>query len=367
MINGKGIYIWYLNRGDGNGCIAGNLRLLVWLLKVNGFGHILIKVADGSVPLPGDFTTLVQLCRQEGIQVFGWQYIYTGSNSEADVAIRLSFEYGLDGFIVNAERQFDRVGMDDEARSYMCRLRSALGDDFPIGLSSYRYPSVHAEFPWRAFLEKCDLVMPQVYWMQDETPNAPLYNLAATFREHKQMFAALGFERPLVFTGASFSEHGWVATPEQVKVFLNAVSTMARSDDLVVDACNTWEMWEALTENPELWPVIAQYPWRYTPMSTFDEWAKSITDSLRSQGFQIPNPPATQVEPPGTFQVRFDGSVNLRKTPGGADIGDVKGVVTVSELTQQALYGGRWYTWAQVIEPAQWKDGWVAIDNGTRL
>jgi hypothetical protein len=169
MINGKGIYIWYLNRGDNKGCIAGNTRLLVWLLKVSGFGHVLLKVADGTAALPGDIARFVALCHQEGIQVFGWQYIYTGSNNEADVAIRLCFEYELDGFIVNAEKQFDRSGRDAAAANYMGRLRSGLGDDFTIGLSSYRYPSFHAEFPWRAFLEKCNLVMPQVYWMEDES------------------------------------------------------------------------------------------------------------------------------------------------------------------------------------------------------
>lgn len=360
MINGKGMYLWLLTRSE-------DIRWIVWLAKHAGLGHVLIKIADGTELSIGDITQLVESLHLEGIQAIGWQYIYYGSIAEADTAIRLCQQFGIDGFIVNAENQFDHAGMDGAARNYMSRLRSGLGDDFVIGLSSYRYPSQHADFPWKSFLTYCNINMPQVYWIQDERLSAPVRQSIQCVNEFKALYTTWGWSIPILMTGAAFSEHGWVASPEQVKNFLDAVNALADKESIVMRSCNFWEWWEARTENPSLWPIISQYEWSFTPMSDFNQWAEDVTLALRSQDFTISDPPITCLPDPETFQVRFDNTVNLRKTAGGTDIGDVKGLVLCTQPTQKAPYSGIWYEWAQVIEPAQWAGGWVAIDLGVRV
>src|SRR5690606_12307049 len=70
---------------------------------------------------------------------------------------------GLDGFVVNAEKEFKAAGMTSVAKKYMQRLRQELPNT-PIALISYRYPTLHAPFPFKTFLDYCDLSMPEVYW-----------------------------------------------------------------------------------------------------------------------------------------------------------------------------------------------------------
>ena len=353
------MYIWKLKRVED---IAG----LVWIAKEAKFGHVLIKIADGTDISEGNITDLVTMLHLEGIQAFGWQYIYTGSVGEADIASLLCQQYELDGFIVNAEKQFDQAGMDEVARNYMIRLRLGLGNDFVVGLSSYRYPSLHSDFPWRAFIERCDLVMPQVYWIGETDFGAPERNLAKTLSEHKTLFSALKISRPIVFTGAAFSEHGWVATDNQVGEFLKRVDQLSVSETLVLPAVNFWEWWECRVENPSLWTIIHNYEWRYLPVSKFNTWANAMTDALRLLGYPIPDPPITIVPEPEQFQVNFVNTVNLRDKPSGSDIGDVKGIVTIQPPTQHAPYQGHWYEWGQVVDPARFSGGWVAIDLGER-
>lgn len=360
MINGKGMFLWLLERSE-------TPKEIAWLAKNAGIGHILIKIADGAEAMPGDIQSVVNALRSEGIQALGWQYIYGAYPTiEARKAVELCQQYDLDGFIVNAEGQFDRVGMDEAARLYMTALRSGLGDDFVIGLSSYRYPAMHEQFPWKSFLERCNLVMPQVYWAMENDPGAPERNLKMTLNQHKTLYSKLRLSLPLVFTGAAYSEHGWTATPIQVEEFMIHVEQMTLSESLVLGACNFWEWWEARSENQNLWEVISRYQWRILPMSDFNIWANAVTVALRGAGHQIPDPPKTTIPAPETFRVQTRGKINLRDKPGGTDIGDVQGVMTIMPPTQRVTLGGNWYTWGKVVEPVECA-GWIALENTTRL
>ena len=101
-------------------------------------------------------------------------------------------------------------------------------------------------------------------------------------------------------------------------------------------------------------------------MSNFDVWALAVTDALRAQGNEIPDPPKTLQPEPQTFNVKTHGKINLRDKPAGKDIGDVNGVMTIMPPTQRVPLGGVWYTWGQVVDPADCA-GWIALENTTRL
>src|SRR3990172_4307675 len=109
---GKGMYLWQIKRvagGDPNRIarMSANARLT----------HVLIKVADGKYSynitngvdmVPG----LVASLRSHGIQAWGWQYIYGRDPiAEAKKGIERVKQFALDGFVVNAEKEFKADGM----------------------------------------------------------------------------------------------------------------------------------------------------------------------------------------------------------------------------------------------------------------
>lgn len=243
-LQGKGIYIWKIED-----CEGGNVNAIANLAEQANFTHVLVKVSDGvkaydnNEPKAGALFTAL---RNKGIAPWGWQYVY-GYNpvGEANVAVRQVKKYELDGFVINAESQYKEAGKKESATRYMSILRPGLSD-IPLGLSSYRFPSYHPQLPWREFLSKCDLNMPQVYWMG---AHDSALQLRRTIREFKGMTPM----RKIVPTGAAFKEHGWEPTPEEIIAFLDE----AKIQNL--DAANMWE-WSDARRNG-FWDTVADYQW----------------------------------------------------------------------------------------------------------
>jgi len=117
---GKGIFIWQIKQLAG-----GDANAITGLAKAAKLTHVLIKVADGKYSynitngvdmVPG----LVASLRSHGIQAWGWQYIYGRDPiAEAKKGIERVKQFALDGFVVNAEKEFKADGMDKVAKKYM--------------------------------------------------------------------------------------------------------------------------------------------------------------------------------------------------------------------------------------------------------
>lgn len=246
---GKGMYIWQVLS-----CEGGSAANIAMRAKEAGLGHVLIKVCDrhyawniGSNNLDLVRPVVASL-RAVGIEPWGWGYVYGDSPAaEADMAIRRIKDLQLDGFVVNAEAEYKLAGKRQAAITYMTRLRAAMGEEYPIGLSSYRYPSYHPQFPWREFLERVDINMPQVYWMQASNPG---WQLKRCIDE----FTSIQPNRPIVPTGAAFKEHGWTATAGQIREFL------ATAEELKLSSVNFWS-WQHARSQPALWDAVASYRW----------------------------------------------------------------------------------------------------------
>jgi hypothetical protein len=249
-LQGKGIFIWKIPQ-----CEGGNAQTIANVAKAGGFSHVLIKIADATSVYNTDKTTGVDLVppvvdalKAKGIQVWGWHYIY-GYNplGEAAIAISQTKKYRLDGYLIDAEVEFQLAGRDAVARTFMTELRKGLPST-NVGLSSFRWPSYHPTFPYKAFLEKCDVNMPQVYWMQAHNP---IYDLTKSYNEFKAMMPTM----PMVPTGPAFAEAGWQPTPAEVKDFLVA----ARS--LGMTAANLYSWDDCRTKLPPVWDTIVNYSW----------------------------------------------------------------------------------------------------------
>lgn len=134
--------------------------------------HVLIKIANDTRAYNVDsngndlIAPVVDALRAKGIQVWGWHYVYSHDPlGEAKIAISQTRRFALDGYVIDAESEYKLAGREAVARSFMSELRKGLAST-PVALSSFRWPTYHRTFPYAAFLEKCDLNMPQVYWMQ---------------------------------------------------------------------------------------------------------------------------------------------------------------------------------------------------------
>jgi ketosteroid isomerase-like protein len=121
--------------------------------------------------------------------------------------------------------------------------------DIPIALSSYKYPSYHPTVPWNQFLKKCDLNMPQVYWILGNNPAAQLKKSIADYMN-------LQYTPPILPTGAAFTEYDWTPTLDEVKEF------MTEAKALKLPGFNFWEWGNLHNElDEEYHRLIRDFDW----------------------------------------------------------------------------------------------------------
>lgn len=235
---------------------------------VNGFNLQLINSGWKDTILPAFF----EAERAAGRKCMGWGYIY-GDNplGEAARAADQIKTYGLDGYIIDAEGEYKKPGRASAAKVYMEKLRR-LCPSTPLALCSFRWPSFHPEFPWKAFTDqmdagKGDIHMPQVYWQGATSTNAPGDQLNRSINE---LFAIK--KLPVVPVGAAYAEHGWVASPAQIEAFSTQASILALPginwwsldqilkkqewQQAIIDASEDWKTGEVVT--PEVEPSDAE-------------------------------------------------------------------------------------------------------------
>lgn len=266
-LQGKGFYLWKINE-----CEGGNVQAIADVAAQAGLTHILIKIADGKYSYNYDWNRkidlvppLVQALRAKGISPWGWHYVRGDEPAaEARKAVERVRALGVDGYVIDAEQEYK--GRHAAARQFMTLLRRDLPNT-PIALSSYRYPSYHANLPWREFLDKCDLNMPQVYWQGASNPRAQLERCLREFR-------GLAPVRPIFPTGAAYTEHNWTPKPGEIVEFMEA----ARANGLA--GVNFWEF--AAARKLNLWGPIAQFPWQGGPAPAKDI-AQRYIDALNTR------------------------------------------------------------------------------------
>lgn len=270
-LRGKGFFIWKIKD-----CQGGNADAIASEAAKAGFSHVLIKIADGAYAYNWDTVNnvdrippVVAALRKYNMQVWGWHYVY-GSNpvAEANKAVSQVKKYNLDGYVIDAEGEFKQPGMDVAAKTFMTTLRAGL-PSFPVALCSYRWPSYHPQFPWKIFLDQCDLNMPMVYWMG-------AHNAGAQLRRCVQEFQALSPVRPIIPVGPAFIEAGWSPTVADEQDFFNTIMA------LNLPAFNFFSWDECRRDLPALWTGISSMNMPGTNPSAA-ELPQKVIDGLNSQ------------------------------------------------------------------------------------
>jgi hypothetical protein len=273
-LKGKGMMIWQIPN-----CESGNVTTIANMAAAGGFSHILIKIADGPYVYNTNRTTgvdlippLVSALRAKGISVWGWHYIYgINPSGEAAIAISQMKKYSMDGYVIDAEAEFEKSGMSTAATTYMNALRAGLPST-PIALCSFRWPTYHPSFPWVAFLNKCDLNMPQVYWMSAHNPASQLDRTLTEFK-------AITPYRPIIPMGPAFYESSWAPTSAEVKAFLD------EAKNLGMTAANFFS-WDDCRKNlPDVWTTISNYSWpgNTTPVTPTKDITQLYIEALNSK------------------------------------------------------------------------------------
>lgn len=248
------------------------------------FQWVAVKAADGTLDHnqkagPANLLLFVQILHDAGIVVFGWQYVY-GANwlgqsfakLEAEAAIRNIIRFGFDGWLIDAESQYKRLGSAAWADVYMTTLRAGV-PGISLGLQSYRFPSLHPEIPWQSFLRHCDFHIPQVYWVQATNPGAQLLR---SIRELKALR-----DLPIVPTGCAYFEHGWGPTVAQ----LNEFDTAAKSQNLPGVLWYCWDD-QGLSTHPDWLAAISAHKWVVAPAPLPEPtYLESIDGFLRTIGY----------------------------------------------------------------------------------
>lgn len=262
---GKGFYIWKIPS-----CEGGDPLKIAYTAHRAGLTHVSIKIANGIYDYNYDTTTkadlvgpLAEKLLEKGIKVWGWHYIFGDlPKEEAKAAIRQINKLPLDGYIIDAEGECK--GKYTPCRTFLSELRNAL-PDFPMALSSYRYPDYHNDLPWNDFLAKCDYNMPQVYWEQAHNPDEQLEKSLNQFKANWSPF------RPIIPTGAAYGGSGWYPTPEDIIKFMDKAVALGMT------GVNFWSWDYCRLKLPIIWETIANYEWPGIPNPAAD-----ITESLFS-------------------------------------------------------------------------------------
>lgn len=251
MIAGKGMFVHKL-KDIGEPEIAASNAFDA------GFTHVLIKILDGVwkynqrtyyvnnvLKFADDLIEpYVKAFHDKGIEVHGWQWIYHASWSPAITEARAAKErvaqFGLDAFGIDAEASVKDMGV--VSQTYANELK---GIGVPVFLSTYRYPSLHREINYKAYLSACDYVSPQVYWASATNAGAQLLRAMGEWAGMTDL--------PIIPTGAAYSEHGWTAQPGEVVEFLQTAK------DEGLKGANFW-VWNH-AKKLGLWDYISKFPW----------------------------------------------------------------------------------------------------------
>ena len=156
---GRAMWIWELPSTN-----HGNLSSIVASARRYGVGTLLIKSGDGTGMWSQFSSSLVQALHANGLRVCAWQYIYgTRPRREADVGAA-AVRNGADCLIIDAESEYE--GKYVSAQTYISRLRSHVGANYPLALAGFPYVDYHPGFPYSVFLGPggAQYNVPQMYW-----------------------------------------------------------------------------------------------------------------------------------------------------------------------------------------------------------
>jgi hypothetical protein len=190
--DGRGMWIWVL----GNSA-HGNLGSIVSEARQYGVSTLYIKSGDGTGAWSQFNASMVSTLHSYGLHVCAWQYVY-GKHPITEAYVgAAAVKDGADCLLIDAESEYE--GRYVQAQAYMQRLRTLIGQRFPVALAGFPYIDYHRAFPYSVFLGPggAQYNVPQMYWKDIGT------TVDAVFA-HTYMFNTL-YQRPIFPLGQVYN------------------------------------------------------------------------------------------------------------------------------------------------------------------
>lgn len=156
---GNGMWIWQLPKSEGGDPAAIGARA-----RAAGMQTVFVKAGDGTSAWSQFSSTLVADLHAQGLRACAWQFVY-GASPVAEAQIGAgAVAAGADCLVIDAESDYE--GRYAAAQRYITALRGAIGEDFPVALTSFPYVDYHPNLPYSVFLAPgaAQVNSPQVYW-----------------------------------------------------------------------------------------------------------------------------------------------------------------------------------------------------------
>lgn len=157
--DGDGMWIWYLSKSHG-----GDVDRIAEQAQEHGVRTIYVKSADGTSVWSQFNADAVAALKATGLKVCGWQFVYGRDPIGEAVAGAAAATAGADCFVIDAEGDYE--GKYAQAQRYVEKLRELVGEDYPVGVTSFPYVDYHPGFPYSVFMGPggAQVNLPQAYW-----------------------------------------------------------------------------------------------------------------------------------------------------------------------------------------------------------
>jgi Putative peptidoglycan binding domain len=156
---GHGMWIWQIPKSEG-----GDPAAIAAKAQATGIDTVFVKSSDGTAGWPQFNSQLVATLHAQGLRACAWQFVY-GKEPAGEAEVGASaVAQGADCLVIDAESDYQ--GRYAAAQQYMNALRAAVGESYPLGLTSFPYVDLHPRLPYSVFLGPggAQANMPQVYW-----------------------------------------------------------------------------------------------------------------------------------------------------------------------------------------------------------
>jgi len=267
--------VWQLRRWMGGDPVGQVLQALEL-----GLQSVSIKINDGRQErwegsrnnqnadlLPSTVPAL----QGAGIEVTGWGWTYGGSGSvrfrlfrpnadiaraEGQLAGKLCVKYGMKDYLIDAEVQYNRTGMEPSAIAF-CEGFGSVAPNVNLLLASYRFPrTAQPAFPVEAFAPFQNGWAPQVYFLGDNRADGGAIQLQRSKENHYDVIRRL----PYVGIAPTYIAAGpWTATRLQLTNFFQ------RAVEIGCAGISVWDLPQANASQLEAirgftWPGVEPPP-----------------------------------------------------------------------------------------------------------
>ncbi len=157
-MHGQGMWMWYVTQAE-----KGDVAKIAAKAKKNKIKTVYVKSSDGA-NWWRQWDMYVAPLKAAGLKVCAWQYVYGAYPLvEANLAARAA-KSGADCIVIDAEVEYG--GKHAQAATYIKKLRSQVGSDYPVGFTSFAYPDFHPTIPYSVFLGPggAQMNLPQMYF-----------------------------------------------------------------------------------------------------------------------------------------------------------------------------------------------------------